>query len=262
MISPQRVAPPDPNTKAARCFSNPPKNNGELPDWWNGVKAIFDSWGVPVAVWSAILWAESSGDTTACGDNGTSFGLFQLHWGGQGTGYTEGQLQDPYFNASVAAQYIGPAYQKYPTNISLVATHSGHPGPVPVGDHRVVNIANIFSSIQGLPNDAQRWFYLVTGKNDPSIPAPAGQDPTQQGGASAVTYPTDPSAAQGAAASLSLFNPFEWPSFLTGLLGKQLEQAAQATILNFGVLLIGIALVVFALFAFAFPVAEKVAKYA
>jgi hypothetical protein len=45
---------------------------------------------------------ESSFDPNAVGDNGSSFGLTQLHWGGLGSGYSQAQLTDPVQNLSIA----------------------------------------------------------------------------------------------------------------------------------------------------------------
>ena len=68
---------------------------------------IFQIYQVPEYVWKPIEQVESGGNPNAVGDNGTSFGLFQLHWGGLGTGYSELQLKDPTINATIAAKKMG-----------------------------------------------------------------------------------------------------------------------------------------------------------
>jgi hypothetical protein len=104
-------------------------------NFWNDVKKIFDAYNVPAWVWYPLAWAESRGNPNAIGDNGCSVGLFQLNrCVGQGTGYTVEQLKDPLFNAQIAAQRIGAAWQQLqssalpPPELALqVARQSGHP---------------------------------------------------------------------------------------------------------------------------------------
>ncbi len=106
--------------------------------WEPQVARIFASYGVPVYVWRPIMLAESSGNPNAVGDAGTSFGLFQLHYGGQGTGYSRAQLLNPVSNAQIAAPYIARAYHSV-KNLNVpplqqageVAIRSGHPGGAP-----------------------------------------------------------------------------------------------------------------------------------
>ncbi|HET8842354.1 MAG TPA: GH25 family lysozyme, partial [Ktedonobacteraceae bacterium] len=47
------------------------------------IQPVLDKYDVPLALVSAIIQVESNWDPRAVGDNGTSFGLFQLHIGGQ-----------------------------------------------------------------------------------------------------------------------------------------------------------------------------------
>lgn len=54
-----------------------------------------------------VSYYESSWNPNAIGDNGTSFGLMQMHQGGGlGDGYTQEQLLDGPTNFRLAAQYI------------------------------------------------------------------------------------------------------------------------------------------------------------
>lgn len=92
--------------------------------------------GVPTWITSDIIQAESSGNPSAVGDNGTSFGLLQLHTnGGQGTGYTQAQLLDPATNLKIGLPPIAQAYKQSSkaglTGLPLLlatANASGHPG--------------------------------------------------------------------------------------------------------------------------------------
>ncbi len=67
----------------------------------------------PVAA-VAMMLVESGGRATAVGDNGTSFGLFQLHEGGMLTaaGLSKEQAFDPYTNASVALRSLRHEWEK------------------------------------------------------------------------------------------------------------------------------------------------------
>jgi len=103
-------------------------------------------YNVPAWIPIDIAQTESSLNPQALGDytNGkpTSFGLFQLHWGGQGTGYTEQQLFDPVLNSQIAMVPIANAYQMAVAQnlqgfglLDFVATHSGHPGYAGPGNY-------------------------------------------------------------------------------------------------------------------------------
>lgn len=67
----------------------------------------------PVAA-VAMMLVESGGRATAVGDDGTSFGLFQLHEGGMLTaaGLTADQAFDPRTNASVALKSLRHEWEK------------------------------------------------------------------------------------------------------------------------------------------------------
>lgn len=98
-------------------------------------------YGVPVWISDSIAQTESGMNPSAAGDYSpttkryTSFGLFQLHQnGGQGTGYTAQQLENPNTNAQIGIHALAPAYQAglkkgligYPL-LQYIAGHSGHP---------------------------------------------------------------------------------------------------------------------------------------
>lgn len=65
--------------------------------------------GVDPVLAVAVMLVESGGNNRAVGDNGTSFGLFQLHKGGMLTsaGLTPSQAYDPRTNAEVALKSLG-----------------------------------------------------------------------------------------------------------------------------------------------------------
>ncbi len=77
------------------------------------ISDIFSALGIPESVWLPIEQTESGGDPNAYTKTPMeeSVGLFQLNrMGGLGTGYTVGQLKDPTFNATIAAEHMAPAY--------------------------------------------------------------------------------------------------------------------------------------------------------
>ncbi|MBX6361653.1 MAG: transglycosylase SLT domain-containing protein [Acidobacterium ailaaui] len=94
-----------------------------------------DQYGVPPWIPLDIAEEESGLNPSAVGDNGTSFGLFQLHkGGGQGDGYPVSALLDPLTNTTIAMRSIASAYQEARAQgltgwdlLSYVASHSGHP---------------------------------------------------------------------------------------------------------------------------------------
>lgn len=99
------------------------------------VSQVAESYGVPPWIALDIMQVESGGNPSAVGDQGTSFGLFQLHkGGGQGDGYPLSVLLDPVRNTEIAMSPIARAYrqgvQQGLTGYSLLeytASHSGHP---------------------------------------------------------------------------------------------------------------------------------------
>lgn len=72
--------------------------------------------GVDPTVAVAMMLVESGGDAGAVGDNGTSFGLFQLHEGGMLTaaGLTPAQAYDPRTNATVSLRSLAHEWKKGP----------------------------------------------------------------------------------------------------------------------------------------------------
>lgn len=112
-----------------------PLSGGGYGDGVAGVvSAVAAQYGVPDYIALDIMQQESGGNPFAVGDYGTSFGLFQLHYGGQGNGYSASQLLNPQQNAQIAMPYIAKGYQwaigHGDTGFNLLvdtADHSGHP---------------------------------------------------------------------------------------------------------------------------------------
>lgn len=75
---------------------------------YNNPGEVFTAAGVPAFIWKSIMQTESGGNASIIGDNGTSYGLFQLHQGGGlGDGYAPSQLLDPVVNSEIVAQSMG-----------------------------------------------------------------------------------------------------------------------------------------------------------
>ncbi|MHB1701362.1 MAG: transglycosylase SLT domain-containing protein, partial [Acidobacteriaceae bacterium] len=112
--------------------------------WYGGVSQAFAAYGVTAPEWGAIAQAESglNPSASAVDSNGyPSVGLFQENQapGNPGAGYSSAQLQDPVFNATVAAKTIGPAAQagramglSGSSLEAFIADHSGHPVSLPM----------------------------------------------------------------------------------------------------------------------------------
>lgn len=108
---------------------------------YQAVSPVFQAHGVPDYVWLSIGDMETGGtfNPKTLGDNGRSFGIFQLFTaGGQGDAYAGNPtvLYDPQLNAQVAAPAISQAYwegkmqgiPEGPELAAYTAANSGHPG--------------------------------------------------------------------------------------------------------------------------------------
>jgi len=85
-----------------------PAASSGAPGWVQGVVRAAHQTGVDPNLAVAIALEESGGNPRAIGDQGTSFGLYQLHQGGALGHLTPQQAQDPYTNAMA----VLPAWAK------------------------------------------------------------------------------------------------------------------------------------------------------
>jgi hypothetical protein len=105
------------------------------------IESIIQQYNVPLLLISAIIEVESAWNPNALGDNGTSYGLFQLHIGGQADqaikdGHKPSDLFDPALNAKYAMPSIAQAWNNLKATFQVnnftwwldFATQSGHPG--------------------------------------------------------------------------------------------------------------------------------------
>ncbi len=68
---------------------------------YNAIKELMSREGIPEYVWWPIILQESGGNIGAVGDQGTSFGLFQIH-GNFSPSERQRLLTDPVYNAQKA----------------------------------------------------------------------------------------------------------------------------------------------------------------
>jgi hypothetical protein len=107
-----------------------------IQDIINQITPIANQYNIPGQIWQSIIQTESGFNPTAIGDNGTSFGLFQLHYGGQApANISADALFNPVINAQYALPYIGQAWSQlgpsFDDSLSWwerFAVASGHPG--------------------------------------------------------------------------------------------------------------------------------------
>jgi hypothetical protein len=105
------------------------------------IESIIQQYDVPILLISAIIEVESAWNPNALGDNGTSYGLFQLHIGGQADqaikdGHKPTDLFDPALNTKYALPSIAQAWDSLKATFQVnnftwwldFAAQSGHPG--------------------------------------------------------------------------------------------------------------------------------------
>lgn len=162
-----------------------PQIGAVLPTWWEAVKDVMRP--IPVNVWFAIEWQESTGNAGATNTTppDDSYGLFQLNRnGGQGVGWSVDQLYDPVFNASIAKGSIQAAWitntmgSGEPNDLIMgrIAADSGHPGRVSLSDSRIVAIVANYNAIKNASTDEEKWLALAhkpaANASSPHIPSP------------------------------------------------------------------------------------------
>lgn len=169
-----------------------------------------DQYKVPAWIGLCIAWAETSINPGEVGDNGTSFGLFQLHTpDGQGDVYTQygsspTVLLSPSLNAKIGLAPIAQAYRDMaPYKLSgfgllmAVADHSGHPDDIGYMP------AYYYDRLQLAYAEAQKENWFAIGAD--VAPTSVGVDPYtthahqtsggsggSEGGSGVVVYPGHP----------------------------------------------------------------------
>ena len=139
----------------------------------SAIETITKQYDVPVPLISAIIEVESGWNQNALGDNGTSYGLFQLHIGGQADtaikdGHKPTDLFDPVLNARYAMPSIAQAWDKLKATFQVnnftwwldFAAQSGHPGGSRT-DPATINEATLLQSV----------YKMLTSPAEPAIPS-------------------------------------------------------------------------------------------
>lgn len=125
----------------------------------SAIETITKQYDVPVPLISTIIEVESAWNQNALGDNGTSYGLFQLHIGGQADsaikdGHKPTDLFDPVLNARYAMPSIAQAWDSLKATFQVnnftwwldFATQSEHPGGSRT-DPATINEATLLQSV-------------------------------------------------------------------------------------------------------------------
>lgn len=103
------------------------------------VAGVASQLGVSTPLAEAVAWHESGLNPTAVGDHGTSFGLFQLHQGGELGSLTPQQAFNPTTNADVALTRIAQVAHAMPgADPGIIAADAQRPA-VPYAYARAVD---------------------------------------------------------------------------------------------------------------------------
>lgn len=183
--TPRRTATPAKKTTPRKPAAAPAKPPTSAPATDSVIQAIYraaDELGVPRTLALAIAKHESGLDPHAPGDHGyfrngrfvpdpsgppTSFGLFQLHQGGELGSLTPEQAMDPYTNAKVALTQVAAVMKAHP---------GADPGTIAALAQRPKDTAGYAQSVNALLKnpDALAASKGVTGSPiDPTVGAPA-----------------------------------------------------------------------------------------
>lgn len=128
------------------------------------IDAIAIQYGIPTSIWQDIATVESGNNPQAIGDNGTSFGLFQLHIGGQLPAQYNNNptaVFDPVLNAQIAMPSIATAWNNLKSSFNPSSTlwwqqfaaQSGHPGGTPGNQITDNEAAKLQAGYLSGPND-------------------------------------------------------------------------------------------------------------
>lgn len=148
---------------------------GRHDDIINTITRVAQKHGVDPALALAVAWQESKWNTRAIGDNGTSFGLYQLHRGGQLGNRTPEWAYNPENNANQALSVMAGVARKHP---------KWSPGEIAVASQRPA-----YEVRPEYISNVNRWVPQIrngTFKPSPGMrPPPGGTMPTAPTGSTA-----------------------------------------------------------------------------
>lgn len=107
----------------------------------NAITSVARQLGVDVNLALATAYQESGFNPTAVGDNGSSFGIYQLHRGGELGTLTQTQANDPTRNAQVSLSVVRSVANKSP---------GASPGTIAAAAQRPANRAGYAASVDSL----------------------------------------------------------------------------------------------------------------
>lgn len=170
--------------------------------------AIIASWsrtyGVPAWIPLCIAYAETSITPSEIGDNGTSYGLFQLHTpGGQGDVWTQygsspSVLLSANLNAEIGVKPIAAAYRQgeaqglngFPL-LQYTADHSGHPDDTGYMPSYYLSRLQLAWTVA----QQQNWLSLSSSASGQSASSSSGGTPSPPSCAQYGTYVGEGTAA-------------------------------------------------------------------
>lgn len=116
----------------------------------------------------ATAQQESGLNPNAVGDNGTSFGLFQLHQGGELGSLTPQQAEDPLTNAMTAIQQIASVLHAHP---------NWTPGDIAAAAQRPANPSTYASDVNAIYSEGASAFSGLANTPAPSNATPGAPNP-------------------------------------------------------------------------------------
>jgi len=164
--------------------------------------------GVDPATAIASMLVESGGNNQAVGDGGTSFGLFQLHQGGELGNLTENQAFDAKTNADVALSQFAANEGKY-----------SDPGQLAAASQRPYDQVEYAAKVDATLPEARR---LLAEINDPAASVNATTDSSNNNQAPTADVGSSPTPVAGADSSgfPSIANPTAEALQVAGLDGQ------------------------------------------
>lgn len=128
----------------------------------------------------ATMHQESGGNAQAVGDNGTSFGLFQLHQGGELGNLTPEQAFDAETNATVAITVMAQV---------LKANPNASPGRIAAMAQRPADPTGYAASVDSAVNGGSLGATITGNNPDSSVPGPDGSKIETINGRTVVVTP-------------------------------------------------------------------------
>lgn len=127
----------------------------------NAIRSVAGQLGVDANLALATAYRESGFDPTAVGDQGTSFGIYQLHRGGELGTLTQAQANDPTRNAQVSLSVVRSVAGKMP---------GASPGTIAAAAQRPADRAGYASAVDSLYSELGGT-YLPTLPVTPALPS-------------------------------------------------------------------------------------------